>query len=681
MKPYDGHALTLTDALLRFMQGCRVAYNHFVLYHNFKHAVDVLQSTFYFLLQIGVLPPYPEGSQSPQYANDKSPIAKLLGPFEALTLLISAIGHDVGHPGVNNMFLVKLNAPLAQLYNDTSVLEAFHCAAYSQILRRHWPTVFHDKAIRRLMISTILATDMGCHSDYMGQLGNLQSKIHESQTTDTWTPKDVETYRVLACGLLIKCADISNVARPWPVAEKWTYKLQDEFAHQGEMERNIGMETTLFGGPPELGNMLKLANGQIGFMTIFAHPLFANVADVIPAMSFAAEEILVNKGVWFTRAEHEKQKKVLSQRGGIGDGGVSPRSQSPVDPHRKPLVPSSPLREKRHIAQEQHHQNGEESSSLKQVRGIVTPEDEPASRAATAGKSSSDPQALNISNNSLPNGVSQRSDSQSATPRQNPTDEVSRSHESVSEVELNDSARDNGMSMRAGSSALPVEQMSEARTNVSHNEPQGQFAGFKFATSDPNEPVRTYDPAQNHPPINSGARASAPMDDKAHQDFKTQMSTIEDKGEPVDVFPTSGPLTDQYASNGGDLTPTQSTETASYNTDNRSEDAASPPRVTHSQVTVRDRATSQPMPPLAQSYSMNSTASTSRGSSSKNDFKTNIFSNGSDGTFEERRDRKLSTRTLGRKRSKLKMNLQFWKKRSSDRSLPEEARQTSAAAP
>ncbi len=203
------------------MQGCRVAYNSFVLYHNFRHAVDVLQAVFYFLVQLGALPPYPAGAEPSPFANAKSPIARLLGPFEALTLLISAIGHDVGHPGVNNMFLVKLNAPLAQLYNDQSVLEAFHCAAYSQILRRHWPAAFLDRAVRRLMISTILATDMGIHSDYMQQLGNLQEKIHESKNTDSWAPKDVEWATTLACGLLIKCADISNVVSDDALLGRW----------------------------------------------------------------------------------------------------------------------------------------------------------------------------------------------------------------------------------------------------------------------------------------------------------------------------------------------------------------------------------------------------------------------------------------------------------------------------
>lgn len=647
------------------MQGCRVAYNSFVLYHNFKHAVDVLQSTFYFLLQIGLLPPYPEGSEPAKDANEPSPIAKLLKPFDAMTLLIAAIGHDVGHPGVNNMFLVKLNAPLAQLYNDQSVLEAFHCAAYSQILRRHWPTVFHDKAIRKLMISSILATDMGCHSDYMQQLGNLQEKIHESQTTEGWTPKDIETYKILACGLLIKCADISNVARPWAVAEKWTYKLQEEFAHQGEMERNIGMETTLFGGPPEIGNMLKLANGQIGFMTIFAHPLFANVADIIPAMKFAADEILINKGVWFTRAEHEKQRAVMKERGGFGDGGVSPRSQSPSDANRKSYFPSSPFKDK----SEKKQTNGDKSSSLRQVEAIVTPGEEPTSRPASSGRHNADTAPEPLATTSLPNGVPSKIESQSATPRQTPINSPgSDSHDNVSQVELNDDTRDMSVSMRAGTTDLPIKQMEQAQQNVAEQRTRNSLAGFKFATSHENEPVRSYDPNAQHPSVGADERSSAPMNDMEHQHMKADMAAAENKGQPLEKVVTAVDRTD-----GGDITPTPSTEATSYTTGNRSQDALASPQTTRSHNDVRSRTISQPMPILGPSYSMTSTDSTSR-DGSKQEFRTTIFSNGGDSASEEARDRKLSTRTLGRKKSDLKRRLQFWKKRSSERSLPEEAR-------
>jgi 3',5'-cyclic-nucleotide phosphodiesterase len=194
----------------------RAAYNSFVLYHNFRHAVDVLQSVFSMLLHIGALPPYP---RSPLPPFSKSPIASLLTPFDAISLLISAIGHDVGHPGVNNVFLVKLNAPLAQLYNDSSVLEAFHCAAFSQILRRHWPAAFRSTSLRKLLISSILATDMGVHFKFMGRMEDLRKKYHKDEQVENWDPQDLDTYKALLCGLIIKCADISNVVRNTPGSE------------------------------------------------------------------------------------------------------------------------------------------------------------------------------------------------------------------------------------------------------------------------------------------------------------------------------------------------------------------------------------------------------------------------------------------------------------------------------
>jgi 3',5'-cyclic-nucleotide phosphodiesterase len=317
----------LTESELRiFLLACRASYNSFVLYHNFRHAIDVLQSIFCFLISIGALPPHGPTAQDPA---EKSPIASILLPFDALTLLISAIGHDVGHPGVNNFFLVKLNAPLAQLYNDNSVLEAFHCAAFSQILRRHWPSAFQDKQLRKLLISSILATDMGVHQKFMERLGQLQERFYENQKTlDGWKPQDIETYRTLICGLLIKCADISNVARPWTVAERWTKILQDEFANQGEMEKEVGMETALFGGPPEVGNVYKLATGQIGFMSIFAIPLFEGVSDLLPQMEFTVEQIRSNQSRWTQLADLEKRKQSL-QVGLDTEDTPSPRTQSP----------------------------------------------------------------------------------------------------------------------------------------------------------------------------------------------------------------------------------------------------------------------------------------------------------------------------------------------------------------
>ena len=76
-------------------------------------------------------------------------------------------------------------------------------------------------------------------------------------------------------------------ARPFKVAEQWTDVLQLEFANQGEMEINIGIATSLFGGPPELGNFIKKAKGQVGFMDIFGLPLFDGVTDILPDLALS----------------------------------------------------------------------------------------------------------------------------------------------------------------------------------------------------------------------------------------------------------------------------------------------------------------------------------------------------------------------------------------------------------
>ena len=120
-------------------------------------------------------------------------------------------------------------------------------------------------------------------------------------------------------------------ARPFNIAAKWTKILQDEFARQGDMERKLGIPTTLFGGPPEIGNITKLANSQIGFMNIFACPLFEAVTDILPGMQFAVDEIKANQQVWKAKIEEAKAKEGATS--GVeefrSEGFQSPRSGSP----------------------------------------------------------------------------------------------------------------------------------------------------------------------------------------------------------------------------------------------------------------------------------------------------------------------------------------------------------------
>ncbi|KJZ78995.1 hypothetical protein HIM_01768 [Hirsutella minnesotensis 3608] len=328
------HWRLTTGQLISFLVACRAAYNSFVPYHNFRHVVDVLQATFSFLIHIAALPPFPHGEHRGSDAPQNSQIAELVTPFESLTLLITAIGHDVGHPGVNNGFLTTLNAPLAQLYNDRSVLESFHCAAYSQILRRYWSAAFEDRKMRNLMISSILATDMGLHFDYMKKLGDLQEKLGDGETVDGWNGRQMEEYRALVCALLIKCADISNVARGHETALQWMYILSEEFSRQAHMEDELDIKSSLMAPPKK--DVKSLANAQLGFMNMFAIPLFQGVADIMPGMQYTVDELDTNKGLFETKVQEEKAKESRDPRSALRrEGTKSPRTRS-VGPSGKP---------------------------------------------------------------------------------------------------------------------------------------------------------------------------------------------------------------------------------------------------------------------------------------------------------------------------------------------------------
>ena len=48
--------------------------------------------------------------------------------LELLATLIASLAHDVGHPGLNNRFLINNRDEQAMTYNDISVLENMHAS-------------------------------------------------------------------------------------------------------------------------------------------------------------------------------------------------------------------------------------------------------------------------------------------------------------------------------------------------------------------------------------------------------------------------------------------------------------------------------------------------------------------------------------------------------------------------
>jgi hypothetical protein len=101
-------------------------------YHNYVHAIDVLQATYSFLMDIGVVPPFsyllePEPRKPWQRPDEVSKsicgvgtrrAREVLRPQDVLAVLVAAMGHDVGHPGLSNAFMVSFSTSERVLTDD-----------------------------------------------------------------------------------------------------------------------------------------------------------------------------------------------------------------------------------------------------------------------------------------------------------------------------------------------------------------------------------------------------------------------------------------------------------------------------------------------------------------------------------------------------------------------------------
>jgi hypothetical protein len=93
---------------------------------------------------------------------------------EIFALIVSAMAHDVGHCGYTNSFHIKKKDELALRYNDTSVLENYHCSLLFELINETeteniFRTVNYENyiKIRNIIITTILATDISNHRNIL----------------------------------------------------------------------------------------------------------------------------------------------------------------------------------------------------------------------------------------------------------------------------------------------------------------------------------------------------------------------------------------------------------------------------------------------------------------------------------------------------------------------------------
>lgn len=242
-------------------------------FHNFYHAFSVLQMVFSI------------GERVAKFDN-------LLDARDRFALLLSAYGHDLNHPGVTNAYMINSRHTLAIRYNDISVLENHHAATLIHFLELSGCDIFcnlpnEDRTyMRRLIIPTILATDMAKHKIVMDQFNHSMQNFN---LTDASMRQNV-------MDMVLHSADVGNPTYKFDLATVWSLRIIQEFNQQVLQEEQRGLPVTEF---LRVGNDIKkIKQNQMGFIDAIIYPLWKLLHTHLPQVHEYVEAIEQNRKSW-----------------------------------------------------------------------------------------------------------------------------------------------------------------------------------------------------------------------------------------------------------------------------------------------------------------------------------------------------------------------------------------------
>ena len=167
---------------------------------------------------------------------------------------------------------MNAGADIALRYNDTSVLENFHCATGFRLMKKDPQADVlgsmigpRDAALvaRRTIIHLVLATDLTSHQEHLGQFKQVASKgAGSSSGNRLGRIGQSDTDRLTLMAMTIKCADISHPAKDISTHRRWTSRCQREFSAQQALEEEMALPVSMKVEQTTAG----VAKSQIGFI-------------------------------------------------------------------------------------------------------------------------------------------------------------------------------------------------------------------------------------------------------------------------------------------------------------------------------------------------------------------------------------------------------------------------------
>ena len=294
------------DKLEPFLISVANQYLTSTLYHNSLHGADITQTICLFF----------NNSNAEEICHTQA--------IDLLSIIIAALGHDIGHPGLTNTFHINASTEMAITYNDSSCLENFHLAKLFKTIRKEETNIFEKlstqdyKKIRKKMISEILATDMAIHGKV---LNNIRSKIPDYllQEKNDNNNNKVKKFELISdinneettneekqalFDYFIHSADLGHNTKIFDISLKWVELLSNEFWLQGDKEKKMNLNIS-FLCDRDTTNVPK---SQVGFIGGFIIPTYNFLVIMFPTLGYTVENAKNNLNKWQKLADEGRKR-------------------------------------------------------------------------------------------------------------------------------------------------------------------------------------------------------------------------------------------------------------------------------------------------------------------------------------------------------------------------------------
>lgn len=165
-------------------------------------------------------------------------------PLTRFAVVLSALIHDVDHPGVSNMQLVKEGSNLATIYKNKSVAEQNSVdiswdllmeSRYENLRGVIYTTKEEFHRFRSLIVNTVMATDI--MDKDLKKLRNDRWDVAFDPNHDQLCKKGINRKATIVIEHLIQASDVAHTMQHWHVYRKWDERFFQEMYRAYEMGR------------------------------------------------------------------------------------------------------------------------------------------------------------------------------------------------------------------------------------------------------------------------------------------------------------------------------------------------------------------------------------------------------------------------------------------------------------